>query len=103
MSSELERRLEGMLAEAPEPEPGAGEEALHRALRALRPAWFGLAGVGVAMLPRWARRMYRLPGLPTTDVGATAAGMALRTSLLALHEHLRHGPHYRDAMARLAA
>ena len=34
MSSELERRLEAMLAAAPEPDPGAGEEALHRALRA---------------------------------------------------------------------
>ena len=34
MSSELERRLEGVFAEAPEPDPGAGEEALHRALRA---------------------------------------------------------------------
>ena len=29
MSSDLERRLEGLLAEAPEPEAGAGEEALH--------------------------------------------------------------------------
>ena len=37
MSSELERQLEAMLAEAPEPDPGAGEEALHRALRVLRP------------------------------------------------------------------
>ena len=37
MSSELERRLEAMLAEAPEPDPGAGEEALHRALRAYIP------------------------------------------------------------------
>jgi hypothetical protein len=37
MSSELERRLEGLLSEAPEPDPGAGEEALHRALRALQP------------------------------------------------------------------
>jgi hypothetical protein len=36
MSSELERRLEGLLAAGPEPEPGAGEEALHRALSALR-------------------------------------------------------------------
>ena len=34
MSSELERRLDAMLAAAPEPDPGAGEEALHRALRA---------------------------------------------------------------------
>jgi hypothetical protein len=38
MSSELERRLEGVFAEAPEPDPGAGEEALHRALQALQPA-----------------------------------------------------------------
>jgi hypothetical protein len=37
MSSDLERRLEGLLADAPEPEAGAGEQALHRALRALRP------------------------------------------------------------------
>jgi len=37
MSSELERRLEGMLAAAPEPDPGAGEEALHRSLRSLQP------------------------------------------------------------------
>ncbi|HEX4324554.1 MAG TPA: hypothetical protein VHZ77_07975 [Gaiellaceae bacterium] len=37
MSSEVERRLEAMLAAAPEPDPGAGEEALHRALQALRP------------------------------------------------------------------
>jgi hypothetical protein len=38
MSNELERRLEGLLAKAPEPDPGAGEKALHRALRALQPA-----------------------------------------------------------------
>jgi hypothetical protein len=37
MSSELERQLEGALADAPEPDPGAGEEALHQALQALRP------------------------------------------------------------------
>lgn len=37
MSTELERRLGEMLAEAPEPDPGAGEEARHRALRALPP------------------------------------------------------------------
>jgi hypothetical protein len=37
VSSELERRLEAMFAEAPEPDPGAGEKALHRALRAIQP------------------------------------------------------------------
>jgi uncharacterized protein (DUF2236 family) len=72
-------------------------------LSALKPAWFGIAGVSIGMLPRWARRMYRLPGLPTTDIGATAAGIALRTSLLALPADPRHGPHYRSAQERLAA
>jgi hypothetical protein len=38
MSTELERRLEGLLAEAPDPDPGAGEKALHRALQAVQPA-----------------------------------------------------------------
>lgn len=38
MSSDLERRLEALFTEAPEPDPGAGEEALHRSLRALQPA-----------------------------------------------------------------
>ncbi|MCW2586065.1 MAG: hypothetical protein JWN55_1581 [Frankiales bacterium] len=66
-----------------------------------RPAWVGLAGLAFAMLPRWARRLYRLPGLPTTDVGATAVGLALRTGLLAVPEALRHGPHIKDARARL--
>ena len=50
MSSELERRLEGLLAEAPEPDPGAGEEALHRALRALQPAAPARRGVRTAVL-----------------------------------------------------
>lgn len=66
-----------------------------------RPAWAGLAGTAFAMLPRWARRLYRLPGLPTTDVGATAAGIALRAGLLAVPAALRDGPHLKDAKARM--
>jgi hypothetical protein len=50
MSSELERRLEGMLAAAPDPEPVAGEEALHRALRALHPAAPTRRGLRTAVL-----------------------------------------------------
>lgn len=50
MSSELERRLEGLLAEAPEPDPGAGEEAMHRALRALHPSAPPRRGVRTAVL-----------------------------------------------------
>ena len=68
-----------------------------------RPAWGGLAALGVALLPRWARRMFRLPGLPTTDPGATAAVRVLRRSLLALPVSVREGPHQKDARERLAA
>jgi hypothetical protein len=50
MSSELERRLEAMLAEAPEPDPGAGEEALTRALSALRPVAPPRRGLRTAVL-----------------------------------------------------
>jgi hypothetical protein len=37
MSTELERRLEGLLGELPEPEPGVGERAQAAAMAALRP------------------------------------------------------------------
>ena len=50
MSSELERRLEGLLAQAPEPDPGAGEEALHRALQALQPAPPSRRGLRLAVV-----------------------------------------------------
>ncbi len=50
MSSEVERRLETLFAEAPEPDPGAGEEALHRALRALRPVAVPRRGLRAAVL-----------------------------------------------------
>jgi uncharacterized protein (DUF2236 family) len=66
-----------------------------------RPAWTALATASFAMLPRWARRMYALPGLPTTDLAATAAGLALRTGLLVVPERLRTGPHLRQAQERL--
>ena len=66
-----------------------------------RPAWVALASVAAATLPRWARRMYRLPGLPTTDLAATAAGAALRAGLLVVPQGLREGPHRKQARERL--
>lgn len=66
-----------------------------------RPAWVALAGTAAAMLPRWARRLYRLPGLPTTDAAATLAGLALRSGLLVVPASLRQGPHRRDGERRL--
>jgi uncharacterized protein (DUF2236 family) len=37
-----------------------------------------VAALGFATMPRWARRMYGSPGLPTTDLSATLALKALR-------------------------
>jgi uncharacterized protein (DUF2236 family) len=68
-----------------------------------RPAWTGIMALGVASLPRWARRLYGLPGWPVADLGARVATRSLRTSLLVLPAGLREGPHLREARARLAA
>ncbi|MCE3555372.1 DUF2236 domain-containing protein [Pseudonocardia sp. RS11V-5] len=53
------------------------------------PAWTraaisATATAAVATLPRWARRMYGLPGLPTTDLAASAllGGLRRATDLL---------------------
>lgn len=66
-----------------------------------RPAWVVLATAAFAMLPRWARRLYRLPGLPPTDAAATVAGRAFRSGLLIVPERLRPGTAVKDARARL--
>ena len=67
------------------------------------PAWVGVAALCFALLPRWARRMYRLPGLPTTDFGATLAVRAIRTALMAVPEPVRDGPYLTQAKTRLDA
>lgn len=67
-----------------------------------RPAWAALGLTAFGLLPRWARRLYRLPGLPTTDLQAVLAGRALRTAALLLPRSLREGPHRRAALDRLA-
>jgi uncharacterized protein (DUF2236 family) len=64
--------------------------------------WWSLGGLGFALLPRWARRLYSLPGLPTTDRGATVAARLLRTASFAIPLGLREGPALRAARARLA-
>ncbi|TDD65696.1 DUF2236 domain-containing protein [Jiangella aurantiaca] len=63
-----------------------------------RPAWLGVATAAFALLPRWARRLYRLPGLPTTDVAASLTVLGLRGVINALP--VRDGPIYREAMRR---
>jgi len=49
-----------------------------------RPAWASLVAVAAGMLPRWARRLYGLPGVPTTDLAATIGGRLTRRSILLL-------------------
>lgn len=66
-----------------------------------RPAWAALATAAGAMLPRWARRLYALPGIPTTDLAATAAGYAFRSGVLVVPSGLRQGPHVTAARERL--
>jgi uncharacterized protein (DUF2236 family) len=70
-----------------------------------RPAWAGVAGLAFAMLPRWARTMYgpAVPVLPGAELATTAAGRALRATLLALPADRREGPHLKAAKARLDA
>lgn len=63
-----------------------------------RPAWAGVAAAAFGLLPRWARRLYRMPGLPTTDFAATLAARAGRLALRAVP--LKPGPIYLDAMRR---
>jgi uncharacterized protein (DUF2236 family) len=74
----------------------------NRWLVAAKPLWAGVAGTAFGLLPRWARRLYGLPALPTTDLAATAAVRALRRSLLLVPAHVREAPQVRDARARAA-
>ena len=63
-----------------------------RYLTPAQPAWGGLAALSVALLPRWARRMYSWPGLGLTDAAATAALKAFRQTLLRLPQRARRSP-----------
>ena len=68
----------------------------------VRVAFWGFSALGVGLLPRWARRMYRLPGLPTTDISATASAYTLRRIMQTLPRRAFEGPIFRSAMARAA-
>jgi uncharacterized protein (DUF2236 family) len=67
-----------------------------------RAVWASAAGLAFATLPRWARRMYGSPGLPTTDLGASLTLRSLRTASVVLPSSLREPPAYRAAKKRLA-
>ncbi|MPQ99829.1 DUF2236 domain-containing protein [Modestobacter sp. I12A-02628] len=67
-----------------------------------RPAWGTLASLGVATLPRWARRMYSLPGFGITEPATTAAVRAFRQTTLAVPARVRESPIVRAARERVA-
>ncbi len=90
MSSELERRLEALLAAAPDPEPGAGEEALHRALQALRPVAAAHRGLRAAVLACAA-----VVVLLVIAAGSLAAAGALHVSIGAKPKPTRPTPELR--------
>jgi uncharacterized protein (DUF2236 family) len=74
-----------------------------RLLTPARPAWGGLAGLAVASLPGWARRMYSLPGLGLTEPTTTAALKAFRQATLALPPRVRRSPIVWAGFDRVAA
>jgi uncharacterized protein (DUF2236 family) len=73
------------------------------ALSPVRLAWLGLAGIAVGLLPPWARRIYGLPGVPTTDPVASVSARAIRLALRAVPEKVFRGPIYNAAMERAAS
>ncbi|GAA4321189.1 oxygenase MpaB family protein [Klenkia terrae] len=67
-----------------------------------RPAWAGLASLGLATLPRWARSMYGLPALAVTEPATTASLRAFRAATLAIPTRVRDNPTLRAARVRVA-
>jgi uncharacterized protein (DUF2236 family) len=68
-----------------------------------RPAWTAVGGLSFALLPAWARRLYRMPGLWPTDVAATASLRVLTPLLHRLPAAYREGPHLQAARVRMTA
>jgi uncharacterized protein (DUF2236 family) len=68
----------------------------------VRPLWVGVFAYSMSLLPAWARRLYGLPGLPTTDLTATLTARTLRSTAKPIQTML-HGPNYRAAADRVRA
>lgn len=66
-----------------------------------RASWAAVAGLAFALLPRWARRCYGLPGLALTDVTASAQLRLLAELAHRLPAGVREGPHQRRARERV--
>ncbi|MBO2446290.1 DUF2236 domain-containing protein [Actinomadura barringtoniae] len=70
--------------------------------RQMLPLKLAAPGIGllvVSTLPRWARRMYGMPGLPTSDLAATLTLKGLYRTTHVLPERLRYTPDAKRARA----
>jgi uncharacterized protein (DUF2236 family) len=67
-------------------------------LTPVRLAFSAVTGLAFGLLPPWARRMYGLPGLPTTDLSASLSARALRRVMSWIPESAYE--RYRDTVAR---
>ncbi len=67
-----------------------------------RPAWAGMVALAAAMLPPWTRRLYGLPALPTTDLGASLGGRLVRSTAMLLPDSMVRSPSHRAARQRVA-
>lgn len=72
--------------------------AVPRNLLPLKLAAPAVGTLTVSTLPRWARRMYGLPGLPTSDLAATLALKSLYRTTRAVPERYRYSPDARRAL-----
>ncbi|MDX6744743.1 oxygenase MpaB family protein [Actinocorallia sp. A-T 12471] len=59
----------------------------------------GIATLVISTLPRWARRMYGLPGLPTTDLATTLTLKGLYRTTRLVPPGLRYSPDAKRAYA----
>ena len=75
----------------------------NRWLEPAKPLWAGVAGTAFALLPRWARRMYGLPGLPTSDFAATLTLKALYRGTQLIPAGYRYSPDAKRARALIRA
>ncbi|QFG27515.1 DUF2236 domain-containing protein [Actinomadura sp. WMMB 499] len=72
--------------------------AVPRNLLPLKLAAPAVGSLTVSTLPRWARRMYGLPGLPTSDLAATLTLKSLYRTTRAVPERYRYSPDARRAL-----
>jgi uncharacterized protein (DUF2236 family) len=72
-------------------------------LTPLRLAYLSGAALAVGLLPPWARRLYGLAGLPSTDMSSSLSIRALRSAVALLPRRLSQGPIFKAAMERAEA